>query len=68
MLTVPSERRTLPVRLCDVREPVRLAAARRCARREPADAHDVLWAALFPSTRVYYVAASAWPLVRSLAA
>lgn len=60
-LSRPSARRSLPVTLRQVPEPVRLHAARHAARDGDGDA--LVLAALFPSARVYYVCSSAAPLL-----
>jgi len=51
--------RSLPVRLCDIREDVRLRAARMVARQTPGDAELALIAAMRPSDRVYFVSRDA---------
>lgn len=58
MLSEPSERRPVPVRLCDLPRDVLMRAARREARREPDVERklDLLWAAINPSDVVFYVA------------
>lgn len=58
MLTERSQRRSVPVRLCDLDRDVLLRAARREAAREPdIDRRlDLLWAAMNPSDDVFYVA------------
>lgn len=60
MLTSRSDRRTVPVRLCDIPERVRMTAAMHACRREPdADARKaIIAAAVFPSDNVYYIAAA----------
>lgn len=64
-LTVPSPRRCLPVTLRQVPEPVRFGAAQQAARNVSGetDPVDLIYAALFPSDTVYYVSASARPLL-----
>lgn len=59
MLTTPSPRRNIPVRLCDIPEPVRMNAARELCRQEPdPDVRlAIVLAAVAPSERVYFVAA-----------
>lgn len=69
-LTVPSSRRSLPVTLRQVPEPVRFGAAQQAARRlaGEVDPLDLIYAALFPSDRVYWVAESARPMLERWAA
>jgi hypothetical protein len=67
-LTVPSESRTLPVRLDLIRPEVRYNAAQQIARRQPEDGAECLHAALFPSSTVYFVALEALPILRAVAA
>ncbi len=52
------DRRTVPVRLCDLPEEIRMTAARQACRVEPDPDERVaiLLAALFPSRTVYWVA------------
>ena len=67
-LSQRTSRRNLPVRLCDIREDVRLQAARQIARRDREIAEDVLVAAIAPSSRVYFVSADAAPILQAVAA
>lgn len=65
-LTRPSEERILPVRLTQIREQARLAAARSIAKREPSDGAEVFFAAMFPSDTVYWIAPSALPILNRI--
>jgi hypothetical protein len=60
--------RTVPVRLCDVGERVRVDAAIRCANSDPRNGPDLLFAALHPSDRVYWLSETCRPLVEELCA
>lgn len=52
-------RRHVPVRLCDIPAEKRLAAAQRECRdaKDETEKSELLYAALFPSDTVYWVAA-----------
>lgn len=67
-LTVPSECRPLPVRLCDVRLEVRLHAARQVIAREPGSRDEMMGVAWQPSNLTYYVSESALPILLKVAA
>lgn len=67
-LTVPSERRRLPVRLTEIRCEERAAAARHAIRHGAGDPLELLHAALFPSDTVYWVALSAREQLERIAA
>lgn len=51
-------RRTVPIRLCDLPEEVRMTGARQAIKHEPdvEERQAILLAALFPSRTVYWVA------------
>ena len=61
-LREPSQRRQLPVRLCDIRRDYLCTKAASLAAREPANALDIIAAAVMPSDRTYFVHESARPL------
>lgn len=54
----PDLRRCIPVRLTEIDEQVRLHAARQAGAKEadPDEKLSLLYAALFPSDRIYWVA------------
>lgn len=58
MLTNPSSRRCVPIRLCDIPENVRMIAARKVCQREgdPEARLAIIAAAVWPSERVYFIA------------
>lgn len=60
-----SDRRSLPVTLRQVPEPVRWSALGECVRHTPdeGEKQDLLLAAVAPSPTVYFVAESARPLI-----
>lgn len=60
MLTRRSDRRNIPVRLCDIPAEVRMTAARKACRREPdpQERMEIITAAVYPSDRIYWIAAS----------
>lgn len=60
-LSEPSPRRCVPIRLCDLPEPVRLRGARQAcaAEPDPDEQLGILTAALIPSDRTYWVASFA---------
>lgn len=66
----PSVRRTLPVRLSEIREDIRLQAAYEANRIEQGDfeRHEILLAALMPSDTVYWLSESARTLLAQVAA
>lgn len=59
MLTRRSDRRHVPVRLCDIPAEIRMSAAQKACRREPdpQEREAIVTAAVFPSDTVYYIAA-----------
>lgn len=70
MLTERSSRRSMPVTLRQVPEPVRFSAAQQAARQVAGemDPLDLIYAALFPSDTVYYVSPAARQLLERWAA
>lgn len=56
----------VPIRLCDVPQHVRAAAARREIRKDPDSAPELLYAVAVPSSRTYYLPATCEILVREL--
>lgn len=56
----------VPVRLCDVPQHVRAAAARREIRKDPDSAGELLYAVVMPSSRRYYLPARCAPMVEQL--
>lgn len=59
MLTRRSDRRHVPVRLCDIPAEIRMSAAQKACRREPDPdtRSEIVAAAVYPSDTVYYIAA-----------
>lgn len=59
-LREPSDRRWIPVRLCDLPEDVRMRAAETAAKDERDEEARLLllYAAMFPSNETYWVAPS----------
>jgi len=68
-LDSPSQRRTMPLRLCDVPLDLRLAGVREANRVERGEMEriEILLAALYPSTNVYFVHEGARPLLEAAA-
>lgn len=63
-----SKRRTVPVRLCDLPQDVLLDGAAEACRREQGDLEraGIVAAALYPSSRTYWLAESAIPTLERL--
>ena len=58
----------IPIRLTQIRVDVRVSAAQKVARREPAERYALFAAALLPSNTVYYLSERAKPLLERYAA
>lgn len=66
MLERPSDQRTLPVRLCDIRPEVRMLATQEVPTQQRDD--DVLAAAWQPSDETYYVSPGAASMLAEILA
>ena len=67
-MTLPSQRLCIPFRLTQLPPEVRFIGARKAMRMWPDDAQEMLFVALVPSDRTYWLTESAKPLLEKWAA